>query len=149
MDKSEKMVSEIYEGEYKVMESLDVEWHPMVPMNQYYDKLNELRLDIQIIPRADNYFNRCKSNLKFLESSMFEIPCIAQGFADNLSPYYNDRDYMLLAYTHDEWIKHIDDLINDKEKRLEMGRKARAYVEEKYSIDNNAHLWENAYKTIL
>jgi glycosyltransferase involved in cell wall biosynthesis len=56
---------------------------------------------------------------------------------------------MLLAYSHDEWITHIDDLINDKEKRLEMGRKARAYVEEKYSIDNNADLWENAYKTIL
>jgi glycosyltransferase involved in cell wall biosynthesis len=149
MDKSENMVSQIYEGEYRILESLDVEWHPMVPMNQYYEKLNELRLDIQIIPRADNYFNRCKSNLKFLESSMFEIPCIAQGFADNKSPYHNDRDYMLLAYTHDEWIKHIDELINDKEKRSEMGRKARAYVEDKYSIDNNVHLWENAYNTIL
>jgi glycosyltransferase involved in cell wall biosynthesis len=146
-----KLIKEIYEDEYKILESLNVEWHPLADAHEYYGVLNELRLDIQIIPRQDNYFNRCKSNIKFLESSMLEIPVIAQGFADNLSPYQaskNDKDYMLIAHNHDEWIAHIEDLIKDKEKRRETGRKAREYVEENYDIEKNAHLWEDAYKKI-
>ena len=40
-----------------------------------------------LIPRGENYFNRCKSNIKFLEASMCEIPVIAQSFTTNDSPY--------------------------------------------------------------
>jgi glycosyltransferase involved in cell wall biosynthesis len=151
-DKPSKLMREIYHDEYKILESLNVEWHPLVEIDKYYDALNNMRLDIQIIPRQDNYFNRCKSNIKFLESSMLEIPCIAQGFADGLSPYQanpEDAKHMLIAQTSEDWEKHIEDLISNKEKRREMGRKAREYVEENYDINKKAHLWEDAYNTIL
>lgn len=146
-----KLQREIYEDEYKILESLNVEWQPLVPAHEYYSRLNELQYDIQIIPRKDNYFNRCKSNIKFLESSMLEIPCIAQGFEDGKSPYQGEEDakHMLIAYDHSDWIEKIESLIVDKQKRCEMGRKAREYVEEKYDIEKNAHLWEEAYQKIL
>ena len=145
-----KMVREIYVGEYEILESFkNIEWHPLVPAHEYYDKLNSLALDIQIIPRVDTYFNKCKSNLKFLESSMFEIPVVAQGFKDCNSPYQGkDEPYLLIANNTEEFITQIDKLITDKELRREMGRKAREYVEKEYSIENNAHLWEEAYQTI-
>jgi glycosyltransferase involved in cell wall biosynthesis len=145
-----KMISEIYVDEFKTLDELNVEWHGLTPAHEYYDKLNSLRLDIQIIPRVDSYFTRCKSNIKFLESSMLEIPVVAQGFEDGKSPYQGkDEPYMLIAKNQDEWIKQIDKLIENKELRREMGRKAREYVETEYSIENNAHKWEEAYKTIL
>jgi len=147
-----EQLRKIYDGEYRVLESLkNIEWHPLVDANEYYDKLNSLKLDIQIIPRADNYFNRCKSNLKFLESSMLEIPVVAQAFSDGKSPYQGEEDskYMLLAENTEEFIKHIDTLIENKELRREMGAKAREYVEENYSIDANAHLWEESYNKII
>jgi glycosyltransferase involved in cell wall biosynthesis len=103
------------------------------------------------IPRADNYFNRCKSNLKFLEASMFEIPVVAQAFSTGDSPYQQnpeDSKYMLLADKHEEWIEQIDKLISDKELRREMGRKARKYVEENYNINKQAHKWVDAYKKL-
>jgi glycosyltransferase involved in cell wall biosynthesis len=140
-----------YENEYNFLDSVDVEWHPTVDAWTYYDKINSLKLDIMIIPRADNYFNRCKSNLKFLEASMFEIPVIAQGFDDGLSPYQvdpEDAEHMLIVKDNNNWITAIESLISNKEARRAMGKKARAYVEAKYDINKNAHQWEDAYGKI-
>lgn len=146
----EKITKEIYTEEYKILESLNVEWHPLVDAHEYYDKLNELKFDVQIIPRKDTYFNRCKSNIKFLESSMLEIPVIAQGFSDGKSPYQGKEDskHMLIANTFEDWVNHIEAMIENKSLRREMGKNARKYVEENYSIDNKAHLWEEAYAKI-
>lgn len=144
-----KLKDEIYHDEYKLLDSFNVEWVGLADAHEYYTVLNDLKLDIQIIPRKNTYFNRCKSNLKFLESSMLEIPCVAQAFSTGDSPYQQnpkDKDYLLLADTQEEWIAQIEKLIADKELRREMGRKAREYVEEEYSIANNINQWEKAYE---
>ena len=142
-----KLVEQIYQDEYRILDSFkNIEWVPFVKMSEYYKTLNELRLDIQLIPRKETYFNQCKSNLKFLESSMLEIPVIAQAFSDGTSPYQGvDAPYMLLANTLEEWIEQTEKMIADKKLRRSMGKKARKYVEENYNIADNAHLWEEVY----
>lgn len=148
---SNPMLVKAYENEYNFLDSVDVEWHPLVDADQYYDKINSLKLDIMIIPRADNYFNRAKSNLKFLEASMFEIPVVAQGFKDNLSPYQvnpEDSKHMVIVKDNEQWIPEIEKMIQDKSGRREMGRKAKEYVIENYDINKKSHLWEDAYKLI-
>lgn len=149
--KANPFVANAYEHEYNFLDSMDVEWHATVNMDKYYDKLNSLKLDIMIIPRSDSYFNRCKSNLKFIESSMFEIPIIAQGFEDGKSPYQvnpEDAKHMKIAMNTEEFIQSIEELIADKDKRREMGRKAKEYVLENYNIEDHAHKWETAYDSI-
>jgi len=152
-DNPTKLMREIYQGEYAILESMkNLEWVPLVPVEEYYSKLNSLKLDLQIIPRQDNYFNRCKSNIKFLESSMLEIPCVAQGFPDGKSPYQvnpEDSKHMLIAQTSEEWIEKIEELIADKDKRRKMGKEAREYVEENYDISRKCNLWEEAYGQLL
>lgn len=146
--KNNPFIANAYVNEYSFLDSMDVEWHATVNMDQYYDKLNSLKLDIMLIPRSDTYFNRCKSNLKFIESSMFEIPIIAQGFEDGKSPYQvnpEDSKYMSIVTDNSQWIPEIEKLIADKELRLSMGKKAREYVEKNYNIEDKAHLWEEAY----
>lgn len=149
--KQNPIVESIYRDEYKFMDSVDVEWHAAVNADVYYEKINSLKLDMMIIPREDNYFNRAKSNLKFLEASMFEIPCICQGFLDGKSPYQGEEDakYLKLVIDNNDWIPEIEKMIADKEGRREQGRKAREYVIANYNIEDKAHLWEDAYKTIL
>jgi glycosyltransferase involved in cell wall biosynthesis len=147
-EKSRKLYSE----EYKFFDSINVEWQPFVPFEDYYRTLNELRLDIMVIPRADTYFNRCKSNVKFLEASMLELPVIAQGFPTGDSPYERDPDdakHMIIVKDNDEWVDTINELAKDKEKRADMGIAARRYVEDRYNIDNNAHLWQEAYEKLF
>ncbi len=145
-------VANAYEHEYNFLDSMSVEWHATVNMDKYYDKLNSLKLDIMLIPRSDTYFNRCKSNLKFIESSMFEIPIVAQGFEDGKSPYQvnpQDAEHMVIVTDNSKWVEEIEKLIIDKELRLSMGKKAKEYVLKNYDINDKAHLWSEVYENLL
>lgn len=146
-DEKLSMLRKVFKEEIAFWEQFNPEWHHYVPHHEYNDKLNELRLDLMLIPRKDNYFNRCKSNLKFLEASMLEIPVIAQGFTTGDSPYQGEEDskYMEICIDREEWLPAINDLVKNREKRQAMGKKAREYVLEKYDINNNIHLWEQSY----
>lgn len=148
----DKTVRELYKDEYDFWQSVDIEWTPFVPAEDYYETLNDLKIDIAIIPRANTQFNRCKSNIKYLENSMLEIPSICQSFETGDSPYQvnpADKDYLLFADTHEQWIEQIEKLINDKEYRRELGKKAREYVEANYNIADHAYKWKEAYESLL
>ena len=119
----------------------NIEWQPFVPMNEYYYTINKLCLDLVIIPRKDSYFNRCKSNLKFLEASLLRIPVIAQGFTDGLSPYQvneEDSKHMVVVLNNNLWYYEIVSLLEDEPRRKEMAEKAHEYVLEHYDINNHA-----------
>ena len=146
------LMKELYKDEYEFWTKINIEWHTFIPSHEYYDYLNDLKLDMVIIPRYNSLFNRCKSNLKFLENSMFEIPSIGQAFSTGDSPYQQnpeDQKYLLLADTFEEWITQIEKLITDKELRQEMGRKAKEYVEANYDINKNSYRWVEAYSKLL
>lgn len=151
-NKQNSYMRKLYEKEYEFWDSIqNVEWQPFAPVEDYLRVLNELRLDIMIIPRADNYFNRCKSNIKYLEASMLEIACIGQSFPDGKSPYEvdpEDAKHLLLATDTNGWIEQIEKLISNKELRLKLGKDAHKYVEENYNIADKAHLWKQAYERI-
>ncbi len=142
---------ELYSQQYAYWSSVNIEWHPFVKVDEYYKILNELKLDMVIIPRFDSYFNRCKSNLKFLENSMLEIPTIGQSFSTKDSPYEQnpeDAKHLLLASNTEEFIAQIEKLITDKDLRLKMGKESHEYVLENYNIAKKAHLWVDAYSTL-
>jgi hypothetical protein len=145
---------QLYSEEYAFWSSVNVEWHPFVKADQYYEKLNDLRLDMVIIPRKETQFNRCKSNLKFLENSALAIPSICQSFTTGDSPYQQnpaDVDNLILANTTEEWIAAIEDLIGNKAKRRDLGLKAQKYVFANYDINDpiNSNKWVEAYSTLI
>ena len=147
-----EIYKKLYVDEYAFWNKVNVEWHSFVGSDVYYEYLNDLKLDMVIIPRSDSYFNRCKSNLKFLENSMLEIPTIGQSFLTKDSPYEinpEDAKHLLLATDTESWIFQIEQLIANKELRREMGRQAKEYVVENYSIEKLAHLWKLAYDTLF
>lgn len=147
-----EIYKKLYVDEYAFWNKVNIEWHSFVGSDVYYEYLNELKLDMVIIPRSDSYFNRCKSNLKFIECSMLEVPVIGQSFPTGDSPYEVDKEdaeHLLLATDTESWIAQIETLIANKELRQEMGRKAKEYVENKYSIETNAHLWKDAYSKLI
>lgn len=146
-----KIEKKILRKEYSFWENLkNIEHVPWVPMHQYFKMLNELRLDLMIIPRRENNFNRAKSNVKFLEAAMCEIPVIASSFKAKNSPYDADIDGTngLLVSKHKDWYPTIMSLVNDKKKRRAMGKKAKKYVLTHYNIEQHAHKWAEVYKTL-
>jgi O-antigen biosynthesis protein len=130
---------------------IGAEWYGWTGIEDYQDFLNELRIDINLIPRLDSYFNRCKSNLKYLEHSMYKIPSICQGFTTGDSPYQKDIVHGvngMIAITPEDWINMTLELVNDPQKRKEIGQNAYDYVVENYNINNRITEWETAYTNV-
>lgn len=128
-----------YEKDEEFWSKLDVEWHEFVPMMRYHKKISDMALDLALIPRKPNYFNQCKSNLKFLEMSLQRIPVIAQTFSG--SPYLHDADYLTLA-DHD-WLTPVYNVMNDYDKYAKLADDAHDYVLKNYNIQTYAAEWRN------
>ena len=143
-----KLVNEVFNKEFEFWTSLkNIERVDCVDMEHYFDTLDNLKLDMAIMPRSENHFNRCKSNLKFLEVSMLEIPTIAQGFKD--SPYEElTNDISIKVTNNSKWLDAIMDLANNKDKRIRIGKAAKQYVLNNHTIQKNAYRWEEAYSLI-
>ncbi len=146
-EKRTKLVDKTFNKEFGFWDSLEtLERVGWVEMVDYFDKLDDLKIDIAIMPRSEGHFNRCKSNLKFLEMSMLEIPTIAQSFPNG--PYEElDGKIGIKITDNSQWIDAIMSLTN-KEKRLQMGRDAKQYVLDNYTIQKNAYKWADAYNRI-
>ncbi len=143
-------IAKVYKKEFAFWESLkNLEWTPWCKMTDYFETLNELRLDMMLIPRRENHFNRAKSNIKFLEAGILEIPVIAQSFKN--APYEDDIDGSngILIKSDDEWLGAIMGLVNDKEKRRNMGRLANKYVLDNFNIEDHCEKWEQVYQDLL
>ena len=144
--KDNPLINKIHWKEYAFWDSLEnVEFVPFCKMENYFFQLDELKLDLMMIPRRHNYFNQCKSNIKFLEASMLEIPVIAEGFDGG--PYQElDGKNGLLA-TND-WEEKVEMMIKDKDLRRQIGRNAKEYVLKNYNIADHSHKWLDAYSKL-
>lgn len=149
-DSKQKLIQKYQEYELDFWDKLPIEWHPWTQMNKYFETLDDLKLDIMVAPRGDTYFNRCKSNIKWLEASMLEIPFIGQSFSDKNSPYDKDLNGKngLLASNEQEWKEQLTKLIKSKKLRREIGKEAKRDVLERYNIYDNAYKWEKIFKTL-
>lgn len=112
-----------------------------VPINKYSGLL--AGFDIAVAPLVDTRFNRCKSDLKFLEYAMMGLPVVASRVA----PYARSIDHGVngyLAKNAKDWLKYLRLLITDQEARIRVGSAARAFAE-KRRISDNIGRWVKAY----
>lgn len=98
-----------------------------VPANIYPHILASLQADIAIAPLEKNYFNKFKSQCKFLEYAINKIPTVYSKW------FYTDA-IGLKADTQDEWFIAISYLIENYSERKEMARNAYDEVLNKYDI---------------
>ena len=147
--KTNPLVDKVHVKEYEFWDSLtNLEHAPWREMTDYFDTLNDLEVDIMLIPRKESYFNKAKSNVKFLEAAMCEIPVIASSFPD--APYEKDingNNGILIKKT-DDWMEAINKLISDKKLRRQIGKEAKKYVLKNYNITKRGSLWVEAYENL-
>lgn len=128
----------------------NIEWHPVVHVTEYMQYVARLALDLAIIPRKDHYFNKCKSNLKFLEMSLLGIPVVAQGFEDGSSPYQGvDEKYMTVIVDNDKWHDIIIDVKDNYVTYSNLADQAKQYVLRDYNIRSYAHVWVDEIKKLI
>ncbi len=114
----------------------------------YARKLMEIPVDIMLAPLEDNQFNRCKSNVKWLEYSA----CGMAGIYSDLPPYACVRSGetgLVARNTADDWYNAISFLIDNPDKRRQMARNAREEVMAHYTVAGHASLYLDTYKQVL
>jgi GT2 family glycosyltransferase/glycosyltransferase involved in cell wall biosynthesis len=115
----------------------------------YARKLQEISIDIMLAPLEDNPFNRCKSNVKWLEYSA----CGIAGIYADLPPYNTcitqGETGILVGNTPQQWFNAIDLLIRNPELRRSIAFKARQKVMSEYTLKSRAHRWLEVYRGIL
>jgi len=114
---------------------------------EYPQFLADLDLDIAIAPLEDNKFNRSKSNIKWLENSMLETPMVLS----DVTPYKECvKNYKTgyLAKGTAQWVKYLSWLVENEEKRKEIGKSAKKAVLAEYTIDKQLHKYEKLFKKL-
>lgn len=115
----------------------------------YAKKLQETSIDIMLIPLEDNSFNRCKSNIKWLEYSS----CGFAGIYADLPPYNNCVEHgstgLLVGSDPQQWFNAINLLINNPELRHSIATHARQKVLAEYTLQSGAHRWLDVYREML
>ncbi len=99
------------------------------------------QFDIGIIPLIDNEFNKCKSDLKYLEYSRLKVPTIASN-TGVYSDIVNNTNGLLVRNKTGDWVKAISKLIENAPLRKSLAD--NAYKQVKYSRD----IKTNAYRYI-
>jgi glycosyltransferase involved in cell wall biosynthesis len=99
-----------------------IEWRDMVPLDRLPSEL--ARFDVNLAPlEVGNPFCEAKSELKYFEAALVEVPTIASP----TGPFRRAMTHGttgLLADTPDEWYAAITSLLDDEPRRRRMARAA-------------------------
>lgn len=116
---------------------------------EYAESFKKAGIDVAIVPLADNRFNRCKSNIKWLEYSM----CGIAGIYADLPPYNtcieSGKTGLLAGSSVSEWYKAIELLIINQELRHTIGNAAHQEVLANYSLGKRAHIYYDFWRQVI
>ena len=105
---------------------------PFMPTNEYYAHLQSY--DINIAPLERTLFNDAKSNIKYLEASIFKLPTIASDVAE-YQAVIDDQVNGFIATDTQSWIRTFETLIESEVLRKTIGENAYNTVIENYPIE--------------
>ena len=108
---------------------------PFMKADEYYAALQTY--DINIAPLEKSIFNDAKSNIKYLEASIFNIPTVAS----DITEYHSIIDHGIngfLATDTQSWIESLESLILDKSLRQKIAEEAYKKVLTEYKIESIA-----------
>lgn len=111
---------------------------------EYPEFLNGLDLDIAIAPIKDTQFNRCKSNIKWLEHSMLKTPMVLS----DVTPYkmVKHGETGFLAKTTEDWVTYLSLLIENPAERKRIGENAYRSVNQEWLIEKFLPRYERMFE---
>lgn len=127
-----------------------VNWIEKISNYEHYAKiLSSSRIHIGLAPLKDNLFNRCKSNIKYLEYGI----CGMAGIYSKLAPYENVKDgetgLIVKEHTPQAWYTAIKTLIENDALREKIRLNAFNDVLKNHLIQNHYMEWYDVYAKLL
>lgn len=121
-----------------------LEWHPMVPVDDYWDKLDALRIDIGCAALLDTPFNRCKSAVKFYDFAGAGAVTLASDI-----PPYSDEPMVHIPNTVDAWVRMLSLYLDSPQARAARLAEQRAWIAQHRNPDDWAIAREQVYQSLL
>lgn len=112
--------------------SSDVFEYEILPWSEEKESEYISKLDIGIMPLTDSKWEKGKCGYKLIQYMACGKPIVASKIGMNCEIVKDDKNGYL-ATSEEEWIEAIKKL-NDKDKRIELGKFARKEVEDKFSL---------------
>jgi glycosyltransferase involved in cell wall biosynthesis len=103
---------------------------PFMESSEYYRAIS--RYDISISPLEPTLFNDAKSNIKFIEASMFKLPTIASPAAEYKAVIEHKKNGLLASGT-EAWREAFNYLISDASRREAIAEAAYRTTIETYA----------------
>lgn len=118
------------------------------PVLAYPDYLAELEQShIAILPLADTQFDRCKTDLKFIECAESGTAVLASRVVYGQTVRPGDTGF--LYHQPDEFRRHLRKLIEDTPMREKMATKAHRYVSQKRALANHVRRQYEWYLSLV
>lgn len=95
------------------------------------------RMDIGIMPLPDDEWTKGKCGFKALQYMAMKIPAVVSPVGVNVTVVEHGVTGFHAA-THQEWLLHLEELINHEPLRKKMGEAGRQKVIDQYSVSSNA-----------
>ena len=118
-----------------------------VHVSEWQSKLAELNFDIGLVPVVQRPFNEGKSNIKWQEYSMLEVPTIASRVGEYKEIEHGVTGF--LAGSEAEWYHNLTKLADDAQLRKTIGKQAKQYTLKHHNISKRIQDWDAAYRTII
>jgi glycosyltransferase involved in cell wall biosynthesis len=97
-----------------LLKEINCEIHDSVSFLDYFEKLNNLQLDMVLLPAKEGLFNRHQNSKLFLELSVFGIPVVASIYHPT-SKLISDGENGFIASEAPEWLEIINSVTKDSE----------------------------------
>lgn len=140
------MAGENFKSLFDVLPSSKFSWIPPGTIQQYYDFVQSL--DIGIAPIRDDEFNRCRSDVKFMEYASRGVVPICTN-APTYSRTLRDGETGFLFNSTRELISILERLTGDIDLRRNVSRNAFDYIKNERSEDFAAGKKLEFYKELL
>lgn len=127
-------------SEFPVLQPVlaQIEWRSYVPLPELPDEI--ARFDINLAPlEVDNLFCNAKSELKYFESALVNVPTIASPTEPFLQAIQHEVTGFL-AHNSEEWYETLIRLVNESELRQRIGQAAFYDVLWKYGPERRIEL---------
>ena len=133
METVHEEVTWVFFGMQPEKPSARTEFHEGVSVQDYLDKMASLDIDLMLAPLENNEFNRCKSNLRLIETGAIGASVIAQDM-----PCYHLDEPPVFAYvnTPEEWTDAVQRFIlTSQADRERNASKLQSWVGRHYTLE--------------
>jgi glycosyltransferase involved in cell wall biosynthesis len=125
-------------GRYDILKFIDELWPKMAS-----------ECDIFVAPLRWSKYSRSKSYIKYLEYSASKIPCIMEKIDPYNEVLAGHEERGLQASSTEDWVKHLSYLIENPDKRKQMGEEGYKYIKENHTIQKNAYKYADYFRKIF